>query len=149
MIPDIVTHEFSSLKFIILIACLAAFFISNTHITSTKMDIALRLIVTIGLLFFINESTKTYYRIYSPPQDQYYNLAMEVKHTLANDEVLFFISENVIPPQVTYYTKRNFFTVKNNVEALGLLDKIGMQRGKVYTVNSKRKITSIETIQAD
>jgi len=149
MIPDLVIHEFSSLKFIILISFLTAFFISNIHITSLKMNLALGLITIIGLYSFITKSITTYERLYGEVQDKYQNLATEINTTLANGEVLFFISENVIPPQVTYYTKRNFFTVKNSNEAIDLLDKIGQQKGKVYSVDKKRKITSIETIQVD
>jgi hypothetical protein len=147
LFPDIIIHEFASLVLINGIAYAAGFGVSSISLQNNHMKIAFYLLSIISMIIFISKSLHDY-KIYAGPDPYtyYQDFSNEINLHLNPDQVLFFITDNLIHPQVTYFTKRNFAVVNSAEEAIDILYKIGMSRGKVFWLDKGGQITKTQDI---
>lgn len=152
MLPDTVSHEFSVVPFILVVAFLVGMSIGNLANNILKEGYKSNILLLLCSLFIVG-SVAIYYKTYSHAavvidhDGRFYELANTVKNNLEEDETLFIINDYLVPPLFTYYAKRNHFEVKNVNEAREKLVKLGREKGKVVVIRGFSELVSIKEIR--
>lgn len=129
---DVLTHEFTSLKLIILISFTSGFIISTIVITSIKKNLIIYSIILTATSIFAIQSTKVFKDIFAYPDNNMTDTAGIIADDLKSDEVMFIISNKPAPPQINYYLKRNHLQISRPEDAYAHLTKYGLEKGRIF-----------------
>lgn len=147
MFPDVIVHEFASLTIAISLSYGIGFLISNLNYKKTLKKIFVNSLIVLSASIFIYFSLINFKIYAGEGTNSYrYDLSQEIIQNLNEDEVLFFASQDIVHPQITYFTKRNFTMVNSSSEARLILEKLGLKKGKIFTLNEWGNIVDIEKV---
>ena len=144
LLPDVMSHEFTVLKFSIFFSLLFGILLSKIK-TSTAVEKIIFVLVLGSITFSLKESVNTYHKLYSPKgdQDKYFSVGSAIRRSLNDDEVGFIIEKEVIIPQIIYYAKRNLQAVGNQQEAIEWLIKYKRRSGKIFVIDNDFQVRAI------
>jgi hypothetical protein len=133
LLPDAIIHEFALLKFSIFLCILIPLLLQQTFTKPFH-----RLLSSIVFLIVIIPPSITHYQNYyvkSSNTSGFLDLSNQISNNSNTDEVLFAISVDYVPAQVSYYTKRNIRNVPNIQYAEQWLYWFNGAKGRVMYIN--------------
>ena len=109
-----------------------------------NLGIAVVMVLSIGIYFYINLPGSTSVKRYEYAHDQ--KLGLEVKNTIAIDEVAFWQGAVSLTPQVVIYAERNIKEITSPEDAIEFLNEHNLKKGRIYKLQPEKGIIGIEVI---